>query len=171
MKPELDRKLCEQYPKIFSGRDGSPTETLMCFGFEINDGWYSIIDSACRLIQGHIDHSAQSREWTIEHNRKIDEDPSYKDRRGVAYEKRPVSEIIEQVVAVQVKEKFGTLRFYCNGGDLYTQGVLEMAEAMSSVTCERCGAPAKIRGGSWHRTLCDQHHVADGLGADEDFLP
>jgi hypothetical protein len=171
MKPELDRKLCESYPKIFTDRHGSPTETLMCFGFEVEDGWYNIIDTACRLIQGHINHSGQSREWTIEHNRKINEDPSYKSRTGYSYEKKPVPEIIEQVVAVQVKEKFGTLRFYCDGGDQYTQGVLDMAEAMSAVTCERCGDSAEIREGPWYRTLCDQHHVAQGLGASKDFLP
>ncbi len=171
MKPELDRKLCESYPKIFANRYGSPTETLMCFGFEVEDGWYNIIDSACRLVQGHIDQSSQFRERTIEHNRKVDEDPSYRDFEGQPHEKRPVPEIIEQVVAVQVKEKFGTLRFYCGGGDQYTHGVIDMAEAMSAVSCERCGAPADIRDGSWYRTLCEQHHVAQGLGASEDFLP
>jgi hypothetical protein len=30
-----------------------------------------------------------------------------------------------------------------------------MAESMSSVTCEDCGIPGKVRGGGWIRTLCD----------------
>lgn len=61
------------------------------------------------------------------------------------------------VVATQVKEKYGTLRFYYTGGDDYIDGVVAMAEAMSAVTCETCGAPGKLREGGWLKTLCDQH--------------
>jgi len=32
-----------------------------------------------------------------------------------------------------------------------------MAEAMSEVTCEQCGAPGEERGGGWIVTLCDTH--------------
>jgi hypothetical protein len=171
MRKELDQALCEKYPLIFRDRAGNPTDTLMCWGFDVQDGWYGIIDSACAVIQSHIDHSVRSNAWTIEHNRKIDEDPSYRDHRGQSYEKRSVPDVVEQVVAIQIKEKFGTLRFYCVGGDDYTQGVLDLAERMSGVTCERCGAPGETRNGGWIRTLCDQHHVADGLGASKEFLP
>ena len=62
-----------------------------------------------------------------------------------------------QVVVIQVKEKFGTLRFYYDGGDDHIHGLVRMAEAMSSVTCETCGVPGKQRSGGWIRTLCDFH--------------
>jgi hypothetical protein len=61
------------------------------------------------------------------------------------------------VVATQIKEKFGTLRFYYFGGDDYCHGVESMAESMSAVTCEVCGSPGKLRNGGWIRTLCDEH--------------
>jgi hypothetical protein len=70
---------------------------------------------------------------------------------------RPVPEPVEQVVATQVKEKFGTLRFYYNGGDGVVRGIERMAESMSAVTCETCGAPGKSRSGGWIQTLCDTH--------------
>ncbi len=61
-------------------------------------------------------------------------------------------------MAVQVKEKFGGLRFYYSGGDSsYIRGVVDMAEQMSYRTCEVCGAPGKSNGGPYVRTLCDKH--------------
>jgi hypothetical protein len=76
-----------------------------------------------------------------------------------------------QVVAVQVKEKYGTLRFYTYGGNDFTEGMIWMAEAMSARTCEVCGNPGKLWGGGWVRTLCDEHALECGhkpiLGAEE----
>lgn len=73
-----------------------------------------------------------------------------------------VEEIPPEVVAAQVKEKFGTLRFYYHGGDDFVSGVAQMAEAMSAVTCEECGAPGKLRAKGWWRTLCDDHAALQG---------
>lgn len=44
-------------------------------------------------------------------------------------------------VALQVKQKFGTLRFYLRGGDDWCRGAIYMAEAMSALVCERTGRP------------------------------
>ena len=61
------------------------------------------------------------------------------------------------VFATQVKEKYGTLRFYYTGGDDFVDGVVSMAESISATTCETCGAPGKLRKGGWLKTLCDEH--------------
>jgi hypothetical protein len=127
MREELDNKLCEKYPKIFADRNRPMTETCMCWGFECGDGWFNIIDQLCSNIQHHID-------W-----------------------KNRTEEKVAQVVAEQVKEKFGTLRFYVRGGDDYTNGLISMAESMSSVTCEECGNPGKTGGTGWVSTLCEEH--------------
>jgi len=58
---------------------------------------------------------------------------------------------------LQVKEKFGGLRFYV-GGD-YSARVEELilaAETEASDTCETCGKPGKLRGEAWLATLCDE---------------
>ena len=55
MSPELDKKLCERYPKLFADRNKSPQETCMCWGFSCEDGWYWLIDNLCHSIQAHID--------------------------------------------------------------------------------------------------------------------
>jgi hypothetical protein len=127
MREELDKQLCEDYPKIFANRHKSMTETAMCWGFDHGDGWYDILDTACSLIQQHID-------WKNRNEEKV-----------------------SQVVADQVKEKFGTLRFYVSGGDDYTNGIIRMAEAMTAMTCEICGKPGEFRGRSWFYTACDEH--------------
>jgi len=127
MKKELDEELCKKYPKIFSDRLAPMTETAMCWGFSCDDGWYNIIESLCHCIQSHID-------W-----------------------KNRDKETVKQVVALQVKEKFGGLRFYVKGGDDYTDGMIALAETLSEATCEKCGAPGKTRTGFWVSTLCDTH--------------
>ena len=73
----------------------------------------------------------------------------------------------------QVKEKFGTLRFYCSFGE--TEGIklqiaedlVNQAESRSSYTCEDCGAAkygriskggyknVELRNNGWYMTLCD----------------
>ena len=89
-------------------------------------------------------------QWHIDHNAKIE---------------------TTQFVASQVKEKFGTLRFYGNGGDDKTDNFIWFAEAMSSIICETCGAPGKIRGRGWIYTACDAHtkeeHLIDETGGEE----
>lgn len=133
MKRELDELLCERYPKIFKDRNAPMTETCMCWGFECGDGWFNIINQLCSNIQHHID-------WKQEQKEKYGQ-----------------GEGCSQVVAKQVKEKFGTLRFYTSGGDDTIDGMIRMAESMSAVTCEECGAPGRTRGRGWIYTACDAH--------------
>lgn len=73
---------------------------------------------------------------------------------------------LHPVVLEQVKEKYGTLRFYYRGGDDVVSGLVQMAEAWSAKVCERCGNLGRVRGGSWLKTLCEQH--AQELGYDCD---
>lgn len=64
------------------------------------------------------------------------------------------------VVAAQVKEKFGGLRFYINGVDKSifdeVHGYINEAESKSYETCERCGKPGKRTGKGWVLTLCEE---------------
>ena len=59
--------------------------------------------------------------------------------------------------AAQVKEKFGTLRFYMTASTDEMEEWIAEAEKDSAVTCEDCGAPGELRGGGWLRTLCSEH--------------
>jgi len=125
MRQELDRLLCEKYPKMMVNRNLPMQETCMCWGFDCGDGWYNILNQLMGNIQHHID---------------------WKNRNG---------EVVPQVTLDQVKEKFGTLRFYYTGGDDIIDGMVRMAESMSGVTCEGCGNVGERKGGGWVHTYCE----------------
>ncbi len=54
----------------------------------------------------------------------------------------------------QVKEKYGTLRVYHNGGEEY-EALVEKAEALSEVTCDVCGQQGTMRDDGWVMVRCD----------------
>ena len=174
MKQELDKLLCERYPKMMVNRNKPMKETCMCWGFECGDGWFNILNQLMSQIQHHIDWKEKQRAGAIKYNEmaaqakagnfdlfeetmKALPNDEYKEKRLaeiVAGDFRPVPESIPQVTLDQVKEKFGTLRFYYQGGDDYISGMVSLAESMTAVTCENCGNPGSCRGGGWVHTYC-----------------
>jgi hypothetical protein len=174
MKQELDKLLCEKYPKMMVNRNKSEMETCMCWGFACGDGWFNILDQLMGNIQHHIDWKEKQRNSAIKYNEiatqakagnfeLFEEDmkalpnDEYKEKRLaeiVAGDFREVPKSIPQVTLDQVKEKFGTLRFYYSGGDDYISGMVSLAESMTGVTCEECGNPGERRGGGWVHTYC-----------------
>ena len=175
MKQELDTLLCEKYPKMMVNRNKDMKETCMCWGFECGDGWYNILNQLMDNIQHHIDWKEKQRKWAMDYNEMAAQakagnfdlfeetmkglpNDEYKEKRLaeiVAGDFRTVPESIPQVTLDQVKEKFGTLRFYYSGGDDYIRGMVSLAESMTSVTCESCGNIGESRGGGWIHTYCD----------------
>lgn len=122
MSPELDKVLCEKYPKLFAQRNKPMQETAMCWGFECGDGWFDLINTLCYLLQ-----------WDIDNNRE------------------------PQIEVVQVKEKYGGLRFYTNQATGRQSGCISMAESLSYKICEVCGCPGVINTGGWLSTRCKEH--------------
>jgi hypothetical protein len=64
--------------------------------------------------------------------------------------------------ATQIKEKYGTLRFYWDGAlsseaAARVEDAIDLAEARSAVTCEICGQPGRLCGGGWLTTRCVTH--------------
>lgn len=166
MASNLNEILRERYPKIFAKECEISTGT----------GWFNILDTVCGCVQSHIDWSQKHYNDVIRYNAAADalaagDDSLLLDlydgmnqvwiqaRREdmLSGQRREVPKPCEQVVAAQIKEKFGTLRFYVGGGDDHTKGAIQMAEAMSAVTCEECGAPGVLSGRGYLRTLCDRH--------------
>lgn len=79
------------------------------------------------------------------------------DRLCTAIQTRVVEKQLPQLQAVQIKEKFGGLRFYTNGNYDAYKDLTEAAEAEAAKTCEVCGEPGQLRSGSWLRTTCEEH--------------
>lgn len=180
MRQELDKLLCEKYPKLMVNRHKPMIETCMCWGFECGDGWFNILDQLMGNIQHHIDWKEKQRQYAMNYNEMAAQakagnfdlfdlsmesvvDQAYKEKKLgeiVAGSFRAVPEAIQQVTLDQVKEKFGTLRFYYTGGDEYISGLVSMAESMSGVTCEECGSLGETKGQGWLVTLCETHRAA-----------
>ena len=62
------------------------------------------------------------------------------------------------IVCLQIKEKFGILRFYINSPQpIYAlaSAIVSKAETASCKICEDCGAPGKLESPRyWARTVC-----------------
>ena len=98
-------------------------------GFAVDKGWWPILQALCSNIQHYL---------------------NWKNREG---------EVVPQVVVTQIKEKFGGLRFYYDGGDDRVQGMVSMAESWADKSCEICGAPGTSGGRGWIKTLCPIHRA------------
>jgi hypothetical protein len=67
----------------------------------------------------------------------------------------------QYIRASQIKEKYGTLRFYISsvpsefGDEAFA--ATDEAEKKSEEICEECGKPGKLRGHGWLYTACDEH--------------
>lgn len=105
MIQHLQDKIFDRYPAIFAENNLPRDESAMCRGLECDDGWFTLIETLCRVLQAETDHG---------------EAP--------------------QVVATQIKEKFGRLRFRVRNASERQRAMIEFAEAMSESICETCGA-------------------------------
>ena len=169
MRKELDEMLCEKYPLIFKDRHAPMQETAMCWGFSCGDGWYHIIDTLCALMTSEYRQAKERYEDLTEMgvgaalwgNKTVTQEDidEAKAKMDAAAENVPV--------AMQVKEKFGGLRFYVHGGTEEHYNYINFAESMSYRTCEVCGAPGHVYTDGWHRTLCDVHAKEENRELEE----
>jgi len=172
MNPEKDNLLCGRYPKIFANRYGDMRTTAMCWGFECGDGWFDLLDSLCGTIQNHIDWSIKQKQSALQRQEIYNAAKAgyweqfldfYKgfDESFINQEKSKIHTLIEipdeipQVIASQVKEKFGGLCFYYEGGDTYIDGAVALAESLSYRICEACGSPGRPNNEGWISTRCE----------------
>lgn len=188
MSPDLDRQLCDKYPKIFVDRYKSPQESCLSFGIECGDGWYNILDNLC---------VAASHTWST--SIEIDAEDAVK----LAVKESPIGGYFvmipaPQVVAKQVKEKFGTLRFYyhleydpnvvelskkypdlkeiMNRYDAYIDGIVHMAQVISARTCELTGLHGEMHvsdgtWGGWYKTLNPELAKTRQDLVDREYVP
>lgn len=115
MKKELQEQLFAIEPKWFTRNDIK--NSLMCFGFEVGDGWFFLLQQLLNEIK-YLDP-------------------------GSHFE------------VIQVKEKFGGLRFYVSGDSEKIGAVIGFAENLSYFICEQCGGAGKSNKEGWISVQCD----------------
>ena len=70
----------------------------------------------------------------------------------------------QQVVAVQVKEKFAGLRFYASGGNEVTDAIISKYVKLSTETCEVTGGRGYLcEKHRWYKTLSTQSALLLGF--------
>lgn len=155
MKKELQDQLYNKYPELFYEKDLSMKETCMCWGIECGDGWYNILEVLCSLISVAVRNSKEN----ITRYEKIlsKEDLSEKEREFFEGNLKESKSFPDIVHVNQVKEKFGTLRFYISNNHPVLDAYIDFAEDMSAVTCEVCGNPGSINDGGWLSVRCEDH--------------
>jgi len=144
MNEKLQNQLYEKYPKIFGQKDGDPARTAMCWGISCGDGWYNILDNLCFLIQRHHDDPREELERYhkyLEMSVEKNEEDNIEFWTNKIEETKQLIENRPQTQAMQVKEKFGSLRFYVDTVDPEIDAYISFAENMSSCTCEKCESP------------------------------
>jgi len=186
VKPELTERLYKEFPLLYADKTASIKESLMAFGFECQDGWFDIIYELSQqlelLIQQDIDENPDlyCRVCGCDRHKHYAHLTS-KPGKCLAIHQDASKDIDPQVLykslyscwcegyqpnhprAVQVKEKYGTLRFYMNYSINEMEDLIQIAEDKSAVTCEVCGEPGELRNHGWLFTFCDRH---DQMRAD-----
>ena len=133
MRNELDEALAKDFPLTFA-RDENGREPWSMFGFECGDGWEPSIRKTAEKLEPLI---------------------------KIAKETDPEGYEAGYYRTSQLKEKFGTGRWYLSGGTDEMQDLVEAWEEETVTICEACGKPGKIRGDGWWYTACLDHTKID----------
>ena len=139
MNTVLQKYLFTKYHIFFDylKEDKSDIMLPIYFGFECDDGWFTLLDTLMHKI----------KEYCYYHKK-------------------------EPIKIKQIKEKFGTLNFYYEGGDTFISGLVCMTSQMSSKTCEVCGTMDNIgRTNGWVKYICQDCHNKDGRVNDLKWTP
>lgn len=132
---DFERMLLNHFPDMFDGSD---------IGLWVDEGWHRIVFTLCYCIRSHIERTNSRISWM--------------ESRPEDYNEDEIPEPVEPVRVAQIKEKFGQLRFYYDGGDEYVAGLVNMAEHWADSTCEKCGDHGRVRHElNWVKTLCEPH--------------
>lgn len=166
----FEQRMAEKFPRYFG-------EGCHYGGFAIGEGWYHIIELLVGQIDAYTKWKRSTRAYDLRYNRAWErgydamlkfvlkgKDPELatewqldQAQQNIEGEPRNVTESVEWIQVHQIKEKFGGLRFYYQGGDNHISGLVDMAETWAGHTCETCGNKGERRSGGWVRTLCDHH--------------
>lgn len=131
---EFAKRMEEKYPSLFSEPYG---------GFAVGPGWWPIIEALCGQIDAYTKWRNNTREALLKDNPH----------------KHKIPNAVNPVKVAQIKEKFGGLRFYYDGGDDHISGMVRMAESWAARSCEECGSPGESGGKGWIKTLCPVHRA------------
>lgn len=122
-----------RYPHLFVDR----------IGLECGDGWNLLLDEMAAALEALIVERLNRGGWPAAASADADDANT---ANAVGWPR-----------AVQIKEKFGSLRVYMIGSSPELQAVIDVARKKANITCDKCGGPGTMREGGWWRVRCDRH--------------
>lgn len=165
----FSKHMAEKYPRYFG-------DEQRYGGFAIGEGWYPIIEALIQQIDSYTKWKRNQRAYELKRQRakkkgllgvlnfmvkagRTPTDWDIENAENIMNSEQTIPPKVNWIRVAQIKEKFGGLRFYYDGGDDQISGMVTMAEVWAGRTCETCGNLGKQRSGGWIRTLCDQHEA------------
>jgi hypothetical protein len=159
--------IIKNYPLLFL--DEKTTHTVT---FECEIGWYDIIEAACACLYFNYEAAATSLKYYSNILENVDEEFN----KRLRYRHRPESKesfikecedkkaeyigIVEKIKGnlprfTQIKEKFGALRMYYDGGDDCAEAIVNFVELLSYSICESCGSIGSLNEGPVITIRCE----------------
>lgn len=133
MNPELTKKLTEDFPELYwQFNECTIYQSAMPWGFDCGPGWEPLLRELSKKLIPLV--------------KQFNKD----------YPPKP-EEMYNGFAVVQVKEKFGGLRYYTNYSSEEIDTLIDVYETLSYKTCETCGKPGKNMGKGWYYTACPEH--------------
>ena len=129
---EWEAELQKKYPTL-----------LKNIYLECGEGWGEIVGNVCEQILTHESFLKNSGVHVVDFEDEITDEEDYCSVR-----------------IVQIKQKFGGLRVYYDGGDNIISDIVREAENKALTVCEYCGSKENVKlrkRNSWLYTGCDKH--------------
>jgi hypothetical protein len=179
MRKRNEFYLANKFWPLYKDKSTPIYERVESWGFEIGDGWFHIIQVLSeQLCSGWLTASKRYKKLKSEEGQETNGEMTTKEMVEAARMKME-EEAFKVPTVLQVKEKYGGLRFYVDTATEQQRHYIEFAEALSLRTCEICGRPGKPNKTGWIKTRCSTHRhdpqTAKSksrmrLAADREFL-
>jgi len=133
MNKEKQQLLYDKYPEIFKDKDLPMSKTCMCWGIDVGDGWFDIVENICNEIM------------------KLHE------KTGIQF---IADQVKEKYGGLRFYiHDDGRLLPLTNDErtqhHLFMDSFITSMEELSETTCEICGAPGINTNSGWSKTRCD----------------
>lgn len=140
---EQNRALCEKYPFLI------PTNRFS--GMRITEAagggfWPGDPEAVPEYNYEYTELDAMPRGWRISFGEQLCEELKQALIEGGLLDKYRIT---------QIKEKYGSLRWYANFDTEKTSKIIDKYTRLSSRTCIKCGAPATLMTTGWISPYCD----------------
>lgn len=132
--------------------------------FDLPQGWREIVE----VLLFRLADKMRRYDEVVAIRERLEKKGEHEEWVTQYFEEHPDGDPYKGFQIVQVKQKFGGLRFYTNFTRPEIYGMISMAESLSYRTCEECGAPARASHlNGWYRTLCPAHAKVAGTRVQE----